>query len=263
GHIASTPPTAVPTKGRTSTATPIANVTPPPVPTGGGTSTATAIPGVTPTPCAIGEGTPPSQIYSCATKGRPVLDDTLQAQNADNWSTGSKPNGSCAFVNQAYQVTTTFPDYYQLCVAQTSSFGKFAFQVDMSILSGDAGGLIFRSNSSHFYAFTFCSEQSTCGGLGVGGYYALYAIDVSAAPGLRLVGQNVKSAALNPRLGVSNTLAVVALGNDIYLYANGQYVDYAPNIGLSVGQIGVTAYDPKGSSALTQVAFSNAKVWQL
>jgi len=205
----------------------------------------------------------PKDIYTWAMQGQPVLDDILnlnaQKDNDDGWFQRPGPNDSCTFTSQTYQVTSTGSNYYQPCIARARSFDNFAFQVQMKILSGDGGGLIFRSDRSaaHYYAFTFCSSQGNCGGTDVkDGYYALYAIGY----GLRLEPSHIKSPAINPQLGASNTLAVVALGSDIYLYANGQYLEYVHDTHLSGGTIGVTAY-AQGST--TQVEFSHATVWQL
>ena len=63
--------------------------------------------------------------------------------------------GSCSFKDNAYHATAQQPDYLYACFAATPNFSNFAYQVQMTILQGDYGGIIFRANgaNSKYYYF--------------------------------------------------------------------------------------------------------------
>ena len=61
-------------------------------------------------------------------------------------------------------------------------------------------------------------------------------------------------------LNTQNTITVVAQGGTLYFYINGQYVASASNNAFPSGLIGVFA---ESNTNPTDVAFNNAKVWQV
>src|SRR5258708_20163294 len=50
--------------------------------------------------------------------------------------------------------------FFQPCFAQGPSFSNFAFQVQMTILQGDEGGVIFRADPVHSKFYLFRISQS-------------------------------------------------------------------------------------------------------
>ena len=128
------------------------------------------------------------------------------------------------------------------------NFANFAIEVQMSILKGDAGGILFRvTNGSNgpFYYFKIATN----------GAYQLQAwANNSSTPKVLSKGtlQN-----FNPRN--SNKIAVVADGNTISLYVNLQSVgNTVTDPSSRSGNIGLT------SSASTQpadVVFNNVRLW--
>ncbi len=120
----------------------------------------------------------------------------------------------------------------------------------MTIIKGDAGGLIFRLNlgSSSANSYLFLIDR-------LGGY-RLVAIQNN---------NNVKqlanglSSAINMGLSQSNLLTVIARGSNFYLYVNKQYITSVGDNTFSTGVIGVFA---AGANA-TDAVFSNAQVWRL
>ena len=69
------------------------------------------------------------------------------------------------------------------------------------------------------------------------------------------------SSAINTGPGQSNRIAVVANDSTITLYVNSQRIDSLTETSYSQGQIGLIASDT--GSTVTEVAYSNVKVWAL
>src|SRR5258708_24077106 len=92
-------------------------------------------------------------IYTQATSGTPTINDPMAQQDTNQWELDNKTGGgSCAFSNGSYHASMPQAGFFAPCYAQNSSFNNFSFQVQMTILKGDLGGLIFRSDcSSKFY----------------------------------------------------------------------------------------------------------------
>ncbi len=119
----------------------------------------------------------------------------------------------------------------------------------MTILKGDRGGLIFRSDgSSKFYLFRI--DQN--------GAYNLFLYTNSNSTKNLLEG--TAPAIIHTGLNASNTIAVVAKGSNIYLYVNQKYLASTTNSTYSSGSIAVFAEDHTNA---TEVAFSNVQIWQL
>ena len=195
----------------------------------------------------------PSQVYTWATNGQPFFADSLTSQDDNNWSENvDRYKGSCKFINGAYYAESPTSDWYNFCGASAdkdSNFGNFAFQVQMTILQGDGGGLVFRanqslaSNNNKFYAFTISQ-----------GYYKLVLCQKHC-----LTLKTGSSTAIKNGTQ-TNLLTVVAFGSDMYFYINTQFVTKVSNTTMSSGYIGMTAYD---YSYDTKIKFSQAEVWKL
>lgn len=237
------------------TPTPTAHPTPTPMPTLIPTPTPTPIPNLLPT-SAPTIPTTPSGILTWATSGQPFINDQLQSQDGNSWSNNPNSVRSCQFSGGAYHASVSIANNYVPCLAlatQDSNLQNIAFQVQVTIIKGDAGGLVFHSNASgaNNYSFTFCIDAA-CGQ----GYYGLY------------IGQNMHyshivsglNAAIKAGLNQTNLLTVVVLNGAIYLYINNQYLTQVQDNTFSSGYIGVTAYEGSNS---TDVSFSNAEVWKL
>ena len=126
------------------------------------------------------------------------------------------------------------------------AFLNFALQVQMTIIRGPSGGLLFRSNlAGTFYAFSISTD----------GTYFLERISPGSIAGKIQITPLARgsSPAINQGINQSNTLTVVAQGNTLYLYVNGQYVDSASDSTLTSGAIGVFTLG-------AEAAFSNLKV---
>ncbi len=184
--------------------------------------------------------------------GTLVLDDPLRdASKGYQWDQTTLSGGRCAFANGSYHVTAT-----QLGIiscnpeAKVPALGNLTFQVQMTIISGDEGGLAFRVNqaTTQFYYFGVTSDGS----------YHLDNVDGGFnLPNTLLQGSN---AAIKKGLNVSNVLAIVASGSQISLYVNKALVGKVTDSAYASGQLGLVAGDMGNT---TDVAFTDVKAWKL
>ncbi len=195
-------------------------------------------------------------ILATATSGTPVLNDTLNAQSSSsNWDilapANSSVGGSCQFANGAYHSNMPTKGYFQPCYANTPTFTNFAFQVQMTITQGDEGGILFRANPNNSTYYLFRIDTN--------GAYDLFVYSSNQASSAKRL-LNGTAQGFKTGLNQPNTLALVAQGTNLYFYANGQYIDSASDSTFTSGKIGVFGEDATNP---TNVAFTNAQVWQL
>lgn len=218
---------------------------------------------VSPTP--ITDNTTPTPTVPLSTQPNPyapftgnvVLDDPMSDNSRGNqWIEGSA-TGSCQFTGNAYHVTIpgTASPITESCPANNTSFSNLAFQVEMTIIKGHAGGITFRnirSSQSYYFYIT------------VTGSYGLTVFSLSSTD--QSVGNTLKSgfsAAIHTGLGQTNLLAAVAHGNTIDLYVNKTQVGSVVDSTYTTGRIGVAAHITASTRIDTDVMFKNARVWEL
>jgi hypothetical protein len=121
----------------------------------------------------------------------------------------------------------------------------------MNILKGDGGGIVFRAdaNSSQNYLLKISPN---------GNYEFDYYPDQTGKTAQAIASDS--STSLKAGLNQDNIICVIARGDTMNFYFNGQYVTTAKDGSLASGQIGVTADD--GTNA-TEVAYTQAQVWIL
>src|SRR2546430_793793 len=191
-------------------------------------------------------------IFNQATGGTPVLNDPLSQQDANNWEVDDKTGGGgCAFSGGSYHASMPQKTYFASCYAQNSNYSNFAFQVQMTILKGDRGGIIFRSDSAatKFYLLRF--DQ--------GGTYNLFVYSGSSGSNAKNLLEG-SAPSFHTGANQANKVAVVARGSNIYMYVNQQYIASLADSTYSSGSIAVFAEDHTNP---TDVSFSNAQVWKL
>ena len=190
----------------------------------------------------VATATTSEQMYARATSGTPVLDNSLSNNSAVYpWYEGTDKIGTCVFRGGAYHNIEPKPGVYHTC-GPGVSFRDFVFQVQMVIVKGDAGGIVFRWVSTHAYSFYISQEGS----------YELL-IDFTRI-------KYGSSSAIKLGLNQSNLIAVSAQGNTIDLFVNRQYITSMNDSTYSEGIIGIGAH---AISNPTEVEFHNAKVWIL
>ena len=82
-----------------------------------------------------------------ATNGSPGVTDSLAQNSSLNWEEYDLAgNRGCTFAGGAYHVKEQQQGYFETCYARASNFRNLTLQVQMTLLSGDAGkmpGLVF------------------------------------------------------------------------------------------------------------------------
>jgi hypothetical protein len=192
--------------------------------------------------------------YNNATRTNPALDDPLRdSLSGYNWDEGSNGfGGTCTFSGGAYHVSQANTNYFQYCLANTPTFSNFVFEVQMKIIKGDAGGVIFRANthSNDFYVFLVSQD----------GTYQLFLCTTTNCTNSLLYSS---SPAIKLGLNQTNLIAVLAQKSTIGLYVNHQLIGSVDDNTYSSGQIGVIALPWGSNGHPTEVMYSNAKVWTL
>jgi hypothetical protein len=180
----------------------------------------------------------------------PFLNDPLNHQDANKWDDKPYNDGGCQFTGGFYEASGTQEGSRNYCGANAASdiFTNFVYEVQMRIIIGDCGGLLFRIGSipSDAYSFEVCQN----GTYDVAVYTndtPTYLINLSQSPAIH-IGNNQ-----------DNLLAVIAKGNSLTFYVNNQKVGNVNDSTYSAGQIAIFAH--AHANYPTEVAFSNAKVW--
>ena len=165
-------------------------------------------------------------------KGKLAFYDPLGDNNGGhNWDELTDSNGACSFTDGAYHVSTFHPWYLQLCTEATN-FSNFVYQVQMTIVAGEFGGIVFGVNGIH--------SQFYCLRLGQNGSYEFYLHAGNLGSGTQVLKSGT-SAAIKSGLNQSNLIAVVVSGSDVDLYVNHQHITYLSDSSYSQGQLGVFA----------------------
>ena len=80
--------------------------------------------------------------------------DPLSQESGSQWSS----SGGCQFTGGAYHVSQQQKGYFTHCPAH-GTYSNFAFEVRLSIVQGDCGGMVFRDDGNgHFYYFHICED---------------------------------------------------------------------------------------------------------
>ena len=165
------------------------------------------------------------------------------------WDTSNHTDGTCAFSGGSYHSSTPKTQYFYLCSAEVTDFSNFAAEVQVKVIHGDCGGMVFRadSNTGKMYFFEVCQD----------GTYLF-----SRYPDF--TGNNVKdlaggsSAAIPTGLNQTNVIGVVAQGSALDIYVNKQKIASASDSTFTHGQIGLFA---DSNNSPTEAAFNNMRVW--
>lgn len=209
--------------------------------------------GPTPTP------TPGGRTPQVVTNDNPYVADMTNLRYSDpltqpglwqNEADNGKTNGFCLFQLNAYHASSNVGGTYTLCpIGDQPVVSDLTFEVQVQILHGDCGGILFRGDfqTGNFYYFPICSD----------GRHYLYAYSNFVQPN-QLATQPDQFPALlaNPQATIS--LAVVAQSSTLTLYVNHQKVDQVNDATYSSGQISLFAHDLQKP---TEVVYTNARLW--
>lgn len=183
-------------------------------------------------------------------KGLLLLDDAM-SDNSKGFRWGEDTDeGTCRFRNGAYYIDTATSNYVEYCTGAATHFSNYVFQVQMTILKGDRGGLSFLVNSVQKTVYYF--------GIGQDGSYVLDFF--RGEDGTNILKGNA-SRLIHLGLNQPNLLGVSVMGNHVDLYINMQLLLHVNIDGYFSGSsIGMAAQD---KISPTEVVFHDAKVWSL
>jgi hypothetical protein len=191
------------------------------------------------------------KLYDQVTSQTPDLTDSLTNPSATLWTNYQGSDDGCAVQNDGLHAHMGELNHFVYCLASHIGFlDNFAFQVQMRVLSGDNGGLIFRvaNEGASFYYFEM-NESGT--------YRIFIDKNVSASPTYLSSGRTED---VNPPPGQTNILTMIARGSTFDFYVNGQYITQVQDATYQTGDVGVIASDV---GAPTEILYTNAKIWDL
>ncbi len=203
----------------------------------------------TPSPTAISEAHFP---YAANMSVVPITTDTWETANKND-------SGSCSLANDTLTVTS-FSGRFHICLNLNTHAMNLVLQSQLTINSGDCGGLVLRSggsNSNVLYAYTICMDNTFRFVKHAGDTDQVVLANAAIPPSSRIV------------VGLDQTysLAVVANGSTFTLYINDQQIysgsdpDPSSRFTNSINTIGVLARGV--TSAITSVSFSHVQIYVL
>lgn len=179
----------------------------------------------------------------------PTLNDPLTAQDANNWQDFSTLQG-CTFTGSELHLHGSAGS----CIGESTSFSNFAYQVKVTIIQGNIGGIAFRFDTINrkFYFFAISPD---------GVYAIVYVGGGSSSSNNEKLLASATSSAITTGLNQPNTLTVIARGSNINIYINKQFVTTLADSSNTIGAIGMLGGN--SASNTSDVAFSDAQVWTL
>ena len=162
----------------------------------------------------------------------------------DDWSV----DANCIIENNALHVSTSQKNSLHGC-GSNDQFSDFAIEVQMTVVQGDCGGIVFRKSGDAYYFFSVCQD----------GTYTLRENSDNSSVGSTDLVTSTSSTAIQTQTGVTNTLGVVANGSTLILYVNQLSLGTFNDDTYSSGNINLAA---SAETNATEVAFSNLRIWK-
>ncbi len=180
-----------------------------------------------------------------------VLDDPLTGTSKGyQWEVSFDYYGSCGFAGGTYQVVSKVGGTFEYCLARPTNYANFIYQVQMTIIKGDGGGLIIRADDKGNKFYRFLVNQD--------GSYRFSVFDLMEdTVGTTLISSS--NPVINTGQHTPNIIALVVHGNVFELYVNLHRIAIVGDYNYNQGAIGVFAAAEE--VPLTAVIFQNAKVW--
>jgi zinc-ribbon domain len=188
--------------------------------------------------------TNPQDLYTQVISQTPTLNDPLTNQDSNNWQDLSTLK-SCTFTGGTLHLNGSSAS----CIGESTNFGDFAYQVEVTIIQGTLGGVVFRVDAINQKLYFF--------GISPNGLYALI---YDGGTNQKLLA-SATSSAIVTGLNQQNMLTVIARGSSLYLYINKQYVSTLTDSSSTIGAIGMLVGNSTGGTS--DVTYSNAQVWTL
>jgi hypothetical protein len=183
----------------------------------------------------------PQYLFDRMTASQPAVSDV-----SDGWNTGQKPGVDCIFTGNAYHMRVAPAKSAFFCMNAQDSYTNFIFQVQMTVIQGNGGGIIFRDDTAgNFYSFIIMDSN----------LYSLFTLNESGKGGKMLAFGRTA-------VGRTNTLAVMVQGSKIAMFVNKQYIGSVNDTYSSSGTLGFTGSRSAMDDSV-DAAFSNFQIWKL
>jgi transcriptional regulator with XRE-family HTH domain len=182
-------------------------------------------------------------------KGTLVFFDSLSQKHGNEWSVYSHGT-SCLFTGGSYHVSQRQPSAFTSCHFNGGVFSNFAFEVQLTVVQGGCGGIVFREDgNSNYYYFEICRN---------GAYMVTKSVH-NADVGTKILSF-ATSSLFHAELGQQNKIAVVASNSIMNFYINEQQIPVIQDNSYTSGRISLTASCQVDGTA-TDVAYRNARLW--
>jgi hypothetical protein len=195
---------------------------------------------------ATAQAKPRTDYATITAKAPDLLNDPLTNPDTNNWDT----NANCSFKGGSYHVTASQKGFFFDCAARNTKFSHFLFQVKMTFVQGDYGGILFRADLTNNKFYLLRIDRATSG-------YDLYSYTGKKATDAKRLLTGTSSA-LNAGLNESNQIAVLARDQGIRIYFNSTYIDSVNDATVDNGAISLFAED---NEVPAEVHFQQAQVW--
>jgi len=190
-------------------------------------------------------------LYTQVTSQTPTFSDPLSNNSNGIWNAGRY----CSFTGGAYHVSTVTSNSASFCYSNNPIVVRnYAFQVQMTIVKGAIGGInggfLLLSGDKQYYGNSI--------GVGLDGSYAFGSY-------LPTPGSNPptsQTSAFHEGLGQTNQITVIAGASEIDVYINGLYV-VSTTRNFSYSSSFLVFFANSDTAALVEVAYSDAKLWNL
>jgi hypothetical protein len=194
----------------------------------------------------------PQDLYTRIIAGTPTLNDPLTTQGSTTWSQLGSGDGRCTFTGGALHATSNKGS--AACVALGSTYSNFVYQVQVSVIRGDLGGIFFRTDQVSHKIYLFAISPN--------GFYALYYIgqNASGSPNEKILAASI-STTINTGLKSTNVISVLARGSEISIFINKQFITKVSESSSTVGEIGVISGSSKNVPC--DAAYNNAQLWNI
>ncbi|WP_322480717.1 hypothetical protein [Thermogemmatispora sp.] len=180
--------------------------------------------------------------------GRLILYTPLSdPRNSIGWETGRH----CAFQAGAYHVMAQDPRFFEAC-SNGIGYSDFVLEVEMTIVKGDQGGLLFRGDIDNDRYYLFQTDTS--------GFCSLFAYTGGDGDQAEELSRSI---AIGFQRGhsASNLLALVVRGSSLTLYLNHEPVIKVTDGRYRAGQLALLAVPFVESGQATEVTYRHLKVW--
>ncbi len=199
---------------------------------------------------ALASATAFQNLYMRTVSNQPVYSDSLNEQENGSWNSLPSQTGGCAFIKGAYHIFESKRYFSDYCLSPAGTLIDFAFQVQITLIKGDEGGIIFgitgtNPTSVDYFGIDYAGDYSLVNESNQQFHILLHGFN-------RVIDANPDRA---------NLLTVIVRHGVIYLYVNDQYIDSFSNTSYNTSGLAglfVSAYvDP------TEAAFNNVQIWKL